>query len=203
VTDISTRPSGLQHTFSRIRTNDGLQVKYSGDGRADWELREFRLNSRGVLEQHSVPGTPDKLQNGQLWLFNVINSAPRTVRGVPVLPEFREGASSMNDGVIWSSVDAAGQYPDHERRHQFSLHTCSGCHGGETQTNFRHVREAAFRIPTQMSGFLTGQEVDAPVRFEVLDPFTDQMRAFSDLERRRQDLQDLIDSPPIRHFIGP
>jgi len=42
-------------------------------------------------------------------------------------------------------------------RHVFSLNTCSGCHGGETQTFFTHIDPTAFGQPADLSGFLTGE----------------------------------------------
>jgi hypothetical protein len=229
VTDVSSYPSA--HAFSRICTNDGLLADIDGPGFAEWELREFHLNSSGFLAQHSVQGTPDTKANRTPGMLRFINQAP-TVRGVPVLPEYGEGASSINEfasslnpldishfnlypGTWWVGNEFTRPLPaipgtitsrNHpQRRHLFSLHTCNSCHGVETSTAFRHVVEAPFspNRPTVLSGFLTGRnDVTNSSPFLVRDPYTSEMRAFSDLERRRQDLQDLIDTPPIRQFIG-
>ena len=42
-------------------------------------------------------------------------------------------------------------------RHLFSLNTCSGCHGGETQTGFTQVDPVFFGTQATLSGFLTGK----------------------------------------------
>ena len=42
-------------------------------------------------------------------------------------------------------------------RHVFSLNTCSGCHAGETQTNFTHVDAVFFGREATLSGFVSGK----------------------------------------------
>ncbi len=101
-------------------------------------------------------------------------------------------------------------------RHNFSLNTCSGCHGGETRTAFTHVRYTAFGhniTPTSISGgvrdissFITGlgpdaistdNDADPNGLFFVSDPAarpagSPRIRGFNDLLRREQSMRTLL-----------
>lgn len=48
---------------------------------------------------------------------------------------------------------------DNEARHEFSLNTCNGCHGDETNTPFLHISTRQAGAESQLSGFLEGVEV--------------------------------------------
>ena len=68
--------------------------------------------------------------------------------------------------------------------HSFALNTCSGCHQAETGAPFLHVGSRFPGEPTPLSGFLTG--------ITVTDPISGALRAFNDLQRRQQDLCNLV-----------
>lgn len=73
-------------------------------------------------------------------------------------------------------------------REMLSLNTCNGCHNIETGTLFRQVTPNAFGTPATLSGFLTGTTVSNPAEI----PGTWH---FADLQRRAQDLAELVNSP--------
>ena len=84
-----------------------------------------------------------------------------------------------------------------EVRHRFALNTCSGCHRDETGVNFLHigfpetardrdVLTGGLGAPAFLSSFLTGGE-------PIADPVTEGLtHSFNDLERRKTDLEGLI-----------
>ncbi len=71
-----------------------------------------------------------------------------------------------------------------EARHKFSLNTCNGCHGAETQTIFLQISPRAQGQVSQLSAFLTGETVS--------DPVNGQQRRLSELFRRRQLLEGVV-----------
>jgi hypothetical protein len=183
ITDVySLQKQGLGHRLAQLRTNEFLS--------RPWELREFVLPGTGFLVQKSVNVTPDLSQNVTSWLANVINAGPLPP-AAPTFPPSEEGAASLNPvQFFW---EAPGISSNH-KRHLFSLNTCNACHGRETLTDFTHVKEAPFGTPAPLSGFLTG--------ISVPDPVDGTVRDFNDLERRRQDLQNLIDTPCLSQLLS-
>lgn len=74
-------------------------------------------------------------------------------------------------------------------RHMLSVNTCSGCHGGETQTFFTHLSPSNIGSPTILSGFLTGITVSDAANRPAGSPTN---RTFNDLLRRETDLNNLL-----------
>jgi len=88
-------------------------------------------------------------------------------------------------------------------RFNFSLNTCWGCHGGETQTGFTHVDPVFYGTEATMSGFMTGTAgtggaVDfdgnsSDVHMTVKDPSSRPgARAFNEINRRAKDLNAVV-----------
>ncbi len=75
-----------------------------------------------------------------------------------------------------------------QARHIFSLNTCSGCHGGETQTFFTHVHPSSFGNEAGLSGFLTGITVTDAANRPSNSP---TVRTFNDLQDRENKLINL------------
>jgi hypothetical protein len=69
-------------------------------------------------------------------------------------------------------------------REVFAVNTCNGCHAIETNTGFTQVTNDGFGLPAELSGFLTGENIN--------DPFNSAPLAFADLDRRAIDLQKLV-----------
>lgn len=101
------------------------------------------------------------------------------------------------------------------------MNTCSGCHGGETQTFFTHVDPAGFGSEAGLSGFLTGSpgrgipgflpvDLDGDTNNGVMtvsDPAGNArdgnnpgLAEFQDLVRREADLNELLSTTcsPLR-----
>jgi hypothetical protein len=165
-----------------IRTNE---LALSLDGR--WQLREFRIDPEsGSLAPHTLFQTPDRSFNGTEALARWVNAneaavlaetheTPAVFEGAPFA-----GAAVFNDIDFWDAPGIAN--PD--ARHKFSLNTCNGCHGQETQTFFLHINPRLAGEASTLSGFLTG--------INVADPITGAPRRLNELARRRGLLEALI-----------
>jgi hypothetical protein len=88
-------------------------------------------------------------------------------------------------------------------RFNFSLLTCWGCHGGETQTGFTHIDPVFYGTEATLSGFVSGHpgaggaidfdrnpdDENMTVEDAGLRPSTDpRMRVFNEMLRRARDL---------------
>ncbi|WP_437721007.1 LamG domain-containing protein [Sorangium sp. So ce861] len=175
------RPNGS--SLGQLRTNE---IALTGP----WELREFVLSpGTGFLRPETVKLTPDLSLNGTTTLADFVNqneadilverhTVPEVFQGAPFL-----GGSSINFPSAWFGQDIV----NNEARHKFSLNTCNGCHGLETQTGFLHVNPRSPGDETFLSGFMTG--------ITVSDPATGEPRTLNDLGRRNQDLKALVCEP--------
>lgn len=131
-------------------------------------------------------------------------------------------ATGSNTPHHWDGTTSAPHLINNDNvRHILSLNTCSGCHGGETQTFFTHIDPAAFGVEAGLSGFLTGEAGRGIPGFMPIDadgnPTNAVMtvidaanrpaaapaqRGFNDLQRRAQDLQLLANSQCSVKFIA-
>jgi len=91
------------------------------------------------------------------WQFNGSDRLARFINAneATILTETHEVPLSFEDapfqgGAIFNNIDfwSAPAIVNPEARHKFSLNTCNGCHGGETNTAFLHIFP---RIPGQPS----------------------------------------------------
>ncbi|MEY4579966.1 MAG: hypothetical protein RL701_4669, partial [Pseudomonadota bacterium] len=165
-----------------IRTNE---IALS-QGR-EWQLREFHISpTTGFLEPATLFQTPDFSFNNSALLGRFINANEATILTEKhEAPLLFEGAP-FQAGAVFNNIDfwSAPGVTNPEARHKFSLNTCNGCHGQETQTGFLHIQP---RFPGQisaLSGFLTGET--------VFDPVTGAERRLGDLKRRRQLLESVV-----------
>jgi hypothetical protein len=212
-----------ESSINQVRTNEIALA-------SPWELREFNLSGPS-LDLVTVKQEPAVVYNAKVLNPDVqrladwvnLNSpailannftVPDDIGGIPFL-----GGKSHTQfpptGVPnplptprphhWDADPAAAspaRITDNNTRQVFSLNTCSGCHGGETQTFFTHVSPVGFPGPAAISGFLTGAPglpLDDP--FNVPDAAgrptyaAPDIRGFNDLWRRALDLQALISTP--------
>lgn len=215
-----------QNSINQVRTNE---IALS----APWELREFNLSTAGNLTIVDVKMEParkfnTKLANPQTqFLADYANTNQVDILAnnyeIPLVylgTDFRGGAAHTQFPPT-GAVNVAGNTPHHwdgrpiapflinndDARQILSLNTCSGCHGGETQTFFTHIDPTGFGAPAGLSGFLTGTpgrggavDADGVANgiMSVFDPAgrpvggPPVMRGFSDLQRRVTDLDALI-----------
>jgi hypothetical protein len=207
-----------QSSINQVRTNE---IALAGP----WELREFNLlpplalvtvKQEPQLQYNTKTNTPDVV-----ILANWVNAnSPAILANNYVVPDIESGQPFLGGKAHtqfppigpppnvhhWDgdpTVGSPARIVDDNTRHVFSLNTCSGCHGGETQTFFLHVAPAPFGTPAPLSQFLTGAPGPPGTPFMVVDaaarPFgSPTSRAFADLWRRALDLQNLISRPCLR-----
>lgn len=181
--------------LNQLRTNE---IALAGP----WELREFKLfnddSDAGHLRQVTVKQTPDFDFDRQPVIADYVNANTADIilsrHQVPLeFPSgqpFLGGAAPTPGGFFWDGppVPPGPAITSREARHIFSLNTCNGCHAGETNTGFTHISPAPFGSSAPLSGFLTG--------IDVIDPADGTpSRHFDDLQRRAQDLDNLVHSP--------
>jgi hypothetical protein len=94
------------------------------------------------------------------------------------------GPTGVTTETLWDWVDA---------RFRFSIGTCKGCHGGETDTPFLHIGPRNPGEPAILSPFLRG-------RVTVADPEwgSGLVRNFDEMLRREVDLRVLVDQRPVQ-----
>jgi len=174
------RPFG--NALNQIRTNEFALAE-------PWEMREFNLTDTG-LRPVTVKLTPDAgLDNSSVLGDFIRANQSAIVAEQYVVPERFEGmsflgaAAKVPDGFFWRAPGVTS-----EARHKFSLNTCSGCHAGETGTDFTHIAPRAAGHASVLSAFLRGGT--------VRDPVTLAPRTFDDLGRRAADLAALVCGTP-------
>ena len=191
------KPNGS--ALNQIRTNE-IAIA------SPWELREFNIDPTTHLPfQTTVKQEPAKRYNAKAnpagtpadvtlmadWVnanqADVIADRHTVPLNLPTMQAFLGAKAHTEPNGFWDAAPL--QITGDDARHHFSLNTCSGCHGGETSTQFLHVRLAAFGSPAQLSGFLTGISVTDPAGRPAGSP---TVRSFNDLERRRGSLEGLI-----------
>jgi hypothetical protein len=94
--------------------------------------------------------------NGSTSLLNEILASMSPGYSMPELSggaPFMGGASTYNFNTFWDHP-ALSTPAELEARFQFSSKTCSGCHTGETQTTFYHIRPAGPGAVPTLSNFL-------------------------------------------------
>ncbi len=213
----SKKPNGS--SINQVRTNE----RAIG---SPWELREFTLNATThLLTSSTVTQEPAKIYNrlavppatlaNQQKLADYVNTTPIGNK-VPLTfagMDFLGGKSHTEvPGHFWdAAISGPASITNDDARFQFSLSTCSGCHGGEGRTAvgnlinnplgvphdpFLHITPQPFGIKTTLSAFLTGDPSDAMGLFRITDPAgrpsgSPTIRGFNDLDRRATDLATL------------
>lgn len=200
LTDQFFAPAGAdQAALVQVRTSDAALAQ-------PLDLREFRLNrANGQLEIFPVAWNPDPAWNRTPVLARYIDEnlalildndheIPGQFAGRP----FLGGAAPSPDGFFWDGPPGhtVQDAPHIEARHKLSLSTCNGCHGADAfpagtpgAARFHVVPREAGR-PSALSGFMTGGGVGG---FQIPDPAVGTVvRTFSDLERRAEDLDGLL-----------
>ena len=207
--------------INQVRTNQAENVVER------WVLREFRLTDAGFAAS-GVKQTPQVPFNGArfgahasdlaAWInarqTQVLNNRHSVTDFFdPATPTLAFlGAISQNrpvhklmpgpaeEPLFLTSMWRATGIATSQLRHAFSLQTCDGCHGRETDTVFVHVGNATTGVQVGhealLSSFLTGGTVPDPD-----DPALDHH--FDNLERRAAVLQDFAEADCFDRFVGP
>jgi len=171
--------------INQVRTNEITL-------RRPWELREFRLASRGgALVQTTCTQEVDMSLFNTPELAAYINADEANILAQRhTVPQPMLAAAAPELLVL----NAPGRI-NPEARHKLSLNTCSGCHFRETGTAFTHVDVRAAGQEARLSGFLTG--------ITAGDPITGAPHAFNDLAGRAQDLRHVLTTPTPVLMVEP
>jgi hypothetical protein len=175
----------------RVRTNE-IQLD------SPWELREFHLKASAPapapLVQRQVGQTPDLDLNNSARLATYINNneaailagshqVPTTFQQLPFRGGFAPHPAPPDLG--WDGPGGpCYSINNPQARHLFSLNSCQGCHGDETDTVFKHVQPRNPGSASGLSAFLTGG---------TAGDRCGGTHQFGDLQRRRVDLCQLLD----------
>ena len=176
------KPNGS--ALNQLRTNEFALGQPLG---LKWELREFVIADSGwnqhLLAQNTVNQTPDTSLDNSLNVRDFVNGPTTEVplRFPTIADPFKGGSSITPFMDFWNHPGIAPR----QKRHEFSLNTCNGCHAGETNTFFTHIKPGS--IPVALSGFMTGINVTDPA-----DGFP--VRNFNEFARRASDLDALVNS---------
>jgi len=221
-----------QNKLSQLRTNE-ITLEDLEFGVGTWQLRQFNLiSSKTKVELKmatDIQSPADKFngaiststaQNVQRFAdfvnqnTNAINSGfftvPVTFQGSP----FMGAVSKVSTGPIgptgfhWDgATSGTARITDNNARHNISMQTCSGCHGGESQTFFTHIDNVPFGQQATLSGFVSGKKgfraADADGDdnngvFSVADPAqrptstAPTIRQFNEIDRRAKDLINVV-----------
>jgi hypothetical protein len=220
------KPNGS--ALDQLRTDEFANDIEDNEG--NWELREFQiLTNDNQLHEVTVKQTPDYSFNqaapnpgvDNSFLVSWINqnavdiednvdTVPTNLSGwlshVPFLggSAFNTGQTGFSTGasqVFWNAIVNTPAINLEAARNQFSLNTCNGCHGAETQTGFLHVFDKLDGSEASLSEFLTGINVTNPFIVTVplmvanTQPPGDfkthpPIHEYNDLERRAQILTE-------------
>jgi hypothetical protein len=202
--------TALQHItdqFSMANTNpskpngsslDQLRTNEIALG-SSWELREFNIDpTLHTLFDTTVKQTPQAKFDHQPIIDTFLRQKASLIKTnthiIPLVYHFNGtdtnflAAMAPEPPLFWVG-NVAVELPNDTVREMFSLNTCNGCHNLETGASFLQISPAiSFGSPASLSGFLTGTTVIDPAEI----PGTWK---FADLQRRAQDLIDLVNSP--------
>jgi hypothetical protein len=168
--------------INAVRTNE---ISFSDNG--IWELRQFNLSpTSGRLEPATVDLTTDRSFNNSDTLAAFINANQAAIIAETHVVPAQFNGQPFGAGAIFNDLGtwfAPGV--DNEARHHFALNTCNGCHStAETGVTFLQISPRFPGTAATLSGFLVGTTVS--------DPVTGAPRTFSDLGRRKIDLQAIV-----------
>ncbi|MDQ1590263.1 MAG: hypothetical protein QOG71_890 [Pyrinomonadaceae bacterium] len=234
ITDQFTAANGAPHkpngsALNQLRTNE-VELQLGVANPPIWELREFKIGGEsppvnpGQLEEVTVKLTPDLTRNRTTLLTDYVNlNTPSILTQTHIVPAtfqfqlFLGGSSlaprnptaAVDVNTHWNNPSRGPFITNRQARHLFSVNTCNGCHTGETNTVFTHIKPVPFGTEAGLSGFMNGiTPVTGVVPFKVVDPADGApTRKFNEFRRRRIDLDILIHSPCFfdlgQHFTPP
>ena len=223
-TDANANPSRPNKSaLNHFRTNDFLRTP-PNIAQDPWDIRDFEIDATSHKLKIIHPNKePMEKSNGAVAgvipaklasLVTFVNGLPITAANPSppyTIPNDIQGQHapmrvSLAARYNWRGGAAPLTIIPLNRR-EFSLNTCSGCHKGETNNPFTHVRPRLIGGAAPLSGFMTGLGPDdnaTPVdlldnnpmgSFFVTDPGPTPLpnqKEFNEALRRAIDLEKLI-----------
>ena len=196
------------NSINQVRTNEFVLLPRV------WQFREFNLLDRNDSRIKEFSITADRDLKSKGTLGGQAGLWTTTTKGNPMVNEFRNHSilanwinqreSQILDGEVspaapeWMVGGIANQ-PGRNRsfsfkpagvhinlaRHKFSLSTCSGCHNGDTNTQFFMLEPRNFNEISDMPSFLTGGSVKDAVNPE-------ESHFYHDLGQREKNMKNLL-----------
>jgi len=134
-----------------------------------WELREFNLDEEtGLLKEVTRKMTPDFSLNNTARLARFVKAHEEVVRDETFkIDSLFEGEPFLG-GDCPTPFSFKWQIPnvDEQLRRNLSIQTCNGCHSGETNTFFTHIKPRSLSEEARISDFLSGELVERKIIFE-------------------------------------
>jgi Ricin-type beta-trefoil lectin domain-like len=145
-------------------------------------------NRAATLPPISSYSVPDKL-NANTNFRGGVNSLGQFVSNGNVLsfPGFFGGPTPT--GVSQAQVP---EWKD--ARFRFSVGTCAGCHGEDTNTSLFHVQPGSVGSEATRSAFLSGV-------VDVVDPTDGNIRQLNEMWRRENDLNSIVNGSPVTNPV--
>lgn len=171
---ITDKFSGADGQLNQIRTNEIALA-------LPWELREFRLVGGALVPSPTLQTPANAFQNTATFTKFIDDNEGEILDGTVRVPaQFQNqpfmaasslvGTAQDPGSFVWQAPNVGNK----EARHKLAVFTCNGCHNVETGTaNFLHIANRAPNAEAQLSGFLTGIEVNDPANPPVKHRFTD------------------------------
>lgn len=163
ISELKSLISNLEVSESRLRTNDFFLA-------FEWDLREFRVGADHKIKLQPLPMTPLIDFNdgdGALKLSEWVNGHSLEINtGTYDLDISFQTANafSPNEGFKW----LLNKNISDPLRKGLSLHTCNGCHTGETMTRFTHIEARHRSGVSRISNFLSQDLLEREAIFERL-----------------------------------
>lgn len=152
------KPNGS--SLNQLRTNEIALAR-------PWELREFVIGKKGLIEEVTVKQEPAlkfnrlsgaTLADQQVLAVYANSNAPDILNQIYVVPDIEPisslnflGGKSHTPAPIhfWDAATAAGpaRITNDTVRHILSINTCSGCHGGEARTSVGNLINDPAGVP--------------------------------------------------------
>lgn len=184
--------------------NTYLNQLRTNEQRSDslWVLAEYHIETSGYLNLVHAELTPDASYQNSDEIAQYINDNEASILAgthtVPVLSPytglpFKQYGFVRNPKAMFWRGSANVAISNNEARHLFSLNTCNGCHGRESDSPFHMIdpNRQANSAPT-LADFVTNMDVT------VIDPRDSSVqRIFNDIERRAADLDSVLNQPSI------
>jgi hypothetical protein len=186
--------------LAQLRTNE-TAIPNPSKQPIQWELREFHLSSSdGELHESTIAQTPDNSFNNGPTVTAYINQFEQIIlqdgdtvpNDYPAGSPFLGGAANQNGQLVFWQGNPPPS--DNDARRHFSLHTCNGCHGRETNTVFLQVAPRLSGNVSTLSAFLIGSSgtLQNPGTETVADPVDTTPHQYGDLVRRQQYLSGVL-----------
>lgn len=144
----------LSSMYKKVVNSKNLNQVRTNDFFLDfiWEMREFKLQN-DKLKQVVTAQNPDLTHNLSVPFYTWIKENEKKIMNLSYrIPQKFLAPSSLLETELFQ-WDFGFKHDEKIRKH-LSINTCNGCHGGETQTEFTHIKIRREGVSSYISHFL-------------------------------------------------